>query len=711
MGVRAEIQPFHGVPTLFVDGRPVHDLPYLRSREKYPGNEEAAEADHLATYAQQAGIGRKVFFFPSTCASDFYVPEIEVWHAPHVFDYGHVDRFMHGLLTACPDALVVPKVQLFAPEWWEDAYPEELLTFWDGRTEAAFSAVSGSHRTRVASPASQRWARDMTMALERYIQHLETHYADHVIGYKLCWGITHEWGILGSFDFVDYSVPMQRYWTGWLAKRYGPDAGRDACLPSREERLQAEGSFRNPAVSQRAIDFQLCLSDLLAERINHFGRVVKRCTGGRRFTAVYYGYTLTCREGGLEFLGRYGCGGFQGGHLALHKVLRDSAIDCITSPFSYNRRRLGTGDAQPHYPAHSVVRAGKMSLLEDDNRSWKGYAARGIDVGYYPDKNSFLQLLRRSFARRLCDQDHFYLMDLLGHNYDDPDVLDALRALQSLYEEHVDARRPTPAEVLVVVDEEAIACLGLHSNLHLQNVYHQAPAWGRMGTPYHVVLIDDTNRMSLDPYRMLVVANAVRRGEPLETLAARARTARRSVLFLPASGLIGPTGPHADHVSAVTGIRMQLVQREEGVHRARYGSGAGAIEYGLDRPMSHLLAPVDPQVEVLARLCGSELPALAVKGREGAFDAYASVAPLPAEALAALAARAGCRLWNAEAQLMYISRRMVALHASRTDTFTVDLPARCGEVRPVWCPGAWTREGRKLRMRLADGDTAVFRLA
>ena len=43
-----------------------------------------------------------------------------------------------------------------------------------------------------------------------------------------------------------------------------------AAAPSPSVRLREAGSYRDPSVSQAAIDFQLCLSDLVAERITIF---------------------------------------------------------------------------------------------------------------------------------------------------------------------------------------------------------------------------------------------------------------------------------------------------------------------------------------------------------------------------------------------------------------------------------------------------------
>ena len=324
------------------------------------------------------------------------------------------------------------------------------------------SGESAACRDQTVSLASEKWVADMTMCLERYLDYAESRYGDRIVGYLICGGITHEWGVLGSFDFVDYSAPMVRYWRDWVARRYAGHPPYDGTvIPSRDLRERGAGRIRNPVESRAAIDFQLCLSDLVVDRITGFCETVKRRTQGRKLTATFYGYTISCREGGLKFLGRYGCGGFQGGHLALHRLLQSPAIDMITSPPTYLNRRLGTGDMQPHYPETSVTRAGKVSYFQDDNRSWKGYDQKTIDTGYYPEPENFLKQLRRSFARRLCGDDQFYLTDLLGRNYDDPRVIAELQLEQRIFDQYADRRASALGELLVVVDETAIAHLTL----------------------------------------------------------------------------------------------------------------------------------------------------------------------------------------------------------------------------------------------------------
>ncbi len=567
--------------------------------------------------------------FVSHCASDFYGRiENDVWVNEHTFDYSHLDRYMAGFRRIDPQALVMPQIMLTLPRWWEERRPNELQRFHDGGVHAQFygAPIADVPRDQVVSLASEQWSADMTMCLKKYLDYAEANYGDRIAGYLIGGGITCEWGLLGSFDFIDYSEPMRRYWREWALKQYDGSPPYDsACIPSRDLRLLADGSFRNLAQSQAAIDFQRCLSDLTVARIIGFCETVKQHkTARRKVVATYYGYTLTCREGGLDchnqFLGRYGCGGFQGGHLAMRKLLQSPAVDMISSPFSYHNRRLGVGDFQPHYAENSVLRNGKASFLQDDNRSWKGESWNTIDLGYYPEPENFLRQLRRSFARRLCGDDLVYYADISGGNYDDQRILQEMRRLQDKFEAYAPLRAAAEAEILIVVDERAVACLGLASGLQYQNVYLQSSQWALAGTPYHVMLLDDAAAVDLAAYPLIVLTNTICVSAELEQLVARARAADSSLLFLPGSGLVGAGGLDVRAAAQLTGLQLELFSCDERCLNVRYNLDGECGGYGNERPLSHLLTVADAGVEILSVIEGDGRPALAFKPRAGAYE-------------------------------------------------------------------------------------------
>jgi hypothetical protein len=689
---RLRIDRAGSFPRLLLHGRPCATQPYLRSWEKYPGREATSFADLCRDYRQQYALGCRLFSFQATCGSDFYIPEVEVWRGPDSWDWSSFEAFLGFFERECPEAALVPLVYVGAPMWWEGAHPDELLRFADGSCEAEFSAASGSPRRRCASLASAAW---MT-AMEDGLRRLVGRFGARIDGWFLGSGITYEWGLLGSFGWIDYSAPMQRWWKAWRERRGLPPAP----LPSPEERMAGIGDWRSPARHGAAADLQRCLSDLVADRIVRCARTVKEASDGSP-VLVYYGYTLTAREG-TGFVGRYGAGGFQGGHHALRTVLDCPDIDAITSPWSYADRRLGGGDLSAHYPWDSVRLAGKVSWLQDDNRTCRGFPAQGIDTGFEPDLAGCVLQMRRATARRLVGADEVYRMDLLGGTWDDPVLVEAIRSLDAAAAAVEDLRAPAAAEVLVVVDEDAVADLALSSPLHLQNVYRQMPQFARMGCPFHVVLASDAERLATAPYRLLILALCPRRDPRLERITARFRAAGAAVLALPGTGLVGADGPDPAGAATIAGIPLACLE-ERTVLRADSGDGG----WGLGRPLSHQLLPLAG--EALAALVARPEAALALVRRGASFDAWAAVAPLPGILLATLARRAGCHMVHDGGQLTWSTPHLLAIHADHDGEQVLRPRQPSDNVRAVLMPEAWCRDpDGAIRCRMKTGETAVF---
>ena len=693
-GLRLRLDRTAGFPRLLLDGHPIAAQGYLRSWEKYPGRETTTFADLCVDYRRHYALGCRVFIFQATCASDFYVPDVEVWRAPGVWDFRQLDAYAGFFARECPEAVIIPLLYIGAPTWWEDANPGELLRFHDGSCEAEFAAASGSPRCKVASLASEAWAAAMDDGLRRVIDRLAA-LGPRLGGFMFGGGITYEWGLLGSFGWIDYSTPMRRWWDAWRVRQ----GMTPAPLPSPEQRLRADGDWRDPVRDADAIALQRCLSDLTAERINRFAATIRR-HGGARPIITYYGYTLTAREG-QGFIGRYGSGGFQGGHHAFRTVLDCPDVDVITSPWSYAERRLGSGDLAAHYPQDSVRLAGKVSWLQDDNRTCLGFPAQGIDTGFEPDVAGCVRQLERATARRICGADEVYRMDLLGGTWNHPDFTAAIARLDAAAAAVDALRAPSNAEILVVVDEDAVACLALHSPLHLQNVYRQLPLLARMGCPFHVVLASDAAHLDPAPYKLLVLALCPRRDERLERIAARFRAAGASVLCLPGTALVGEHGPDPAGAAAIAGMPVDLLSCDA---LTLHGVTAGGARFGLGRPLSHICAGTG---EILAGIDGRAEAALAVQSRGSAFDAWAAVTPLPADLLAGLARRAGCHLQHDGGQLVWSTPSLIAIHADCDGTQELH-PRGWTGAEAVLAPRRWRWQDGVIVAELAAGETAVF---
>ncbi len=49
------------------------------------------------------------------------------WTAPGKYDWTQYDKYFAKFLELVPDALLFPRIHLYAPVWWKETHPEELI--------------------------------------------------------------------------------------------------------------------------------------------------------------------------------------------------------------------------------------------------------------------------------------------------------------------------------------------------------------------------------------------------------------------------------------------------------------------------------------------------------------------------------------------------------------------------------------------------------
>ena len=210
--VKATVALFHGAPAVHIAGRPVTGLKYMTYRldERY--------------VQQFATTGVEIVGFGCACGEHPYGLAADTWPAPDRFDFSEVDARAVRVLSAHPQAFLLPRIYVAAPRWWVERYPDECVVAVSADGKRIDYQEPAGHRP--GSWASARWRADMGSALTQFVQHLRTApYADRVIGLLICAGTTEEWMLPGSntADWTDYSQPAVEGFRKWLAARYGTD--------------------------------------------------------------------------------------------------------------------------------------------------------------------------------------------------------------------------------------------------------------------------------------------------------------------------------------------------------------------------------------------------------------------------------------------------------------------------------------------------------
>src|SRR6185503_14284825 len=85
------------------------------------------------------------------------------WPAPNqTADWTDVDNTCATVLSANPQALLVPRIPMDPPSWWQQAHPDDIMRWEDGKP----------HR-RVAVVSSPQYQHDAGVRLQALVTHLE----------------------------------------------------------------------------------------------------------------------------------------------------------------------------------------------------------------------------------------------------------------------------------------------------------------------------------------------------------------------------------------------------------------------------------------------------------------------------------------------------------------------------------------------------------
>ena len=447
--MRAEIKRAGGVLRLFIDGEPIAPDAYI------------TYFTHRAHYDDFAERGYRLYSVPIFLSAKTINERSGslCFTAPLFDEEGEhldvIDREIERILSACPDALIFPRVNVSPTEEWERANPDELC----------YEGVREPHRPCFSSDA---WAEELERLLGIVIDHIAAApYADHVIGYQIAAGHTEEWF---SHDGL-----------GSIGKR-SDEKYRSLC--------EREGG------SPTEEGYYLFLSDVVADRIAALARFAKQRAGRDKLVGSFYGYTLECPF-------RESC------HLSLGRLLDCPDIDFISSPVSYTYGRALGRDHGPMLPTGSLLEHGKLYFCECDTRTH-------LTRTPYPDIEYFRQpvfgprgesetpeMLKMHYARSLIGGHGHWWFDMFGGWYANESYMSLMERFLSVSRESLDCPMGSVAELAVFIDERSIGSIRVGSEL-MNKVYEAREVLGIVGTPYDVYLASDFERVS-DRYRAAVL--------------------------------------------------------------------------------------------------------------------------------------------------------------------------------------------------------------
>lgn len=475
-----------------------------------------SEAERVERLRRTAGY-HKALFDAGVRIHTFDLPT--GWRGDGTFDYTDTDLALEAFFSACPDALVVPRISNFnsSPEW-DRAHPEDVYLFENARNASPeeIRAMVGDPRYQAVLPmgrdrngerighqsfSSPVWQREALEALGKLIDHLEaSKYAPGILGYHVGYGNcgeTHFWGsgpdyskankaAFYAFGLKKYGTPaaMEAAWgTGGITPETVPLPGAAHAFP-REKTLSAflhEGDTLY-------LDYNEFTAELSYSLVHAFAKTIKDRTD--KLVGIFHGY--------LTYSGVN-----HHGQTDFSRVLEDPCVDFMAAPKTYYRAGLGE-PCGSHSVPQSVNR--KMRWVEEvDDRSHL-VGAEPI-WGGAKTAEEFTRIMRREFARCEAVGSPFWWMDLGGGWYDDETILDEMRSLCALKQKLRGRRGKSRAQILLVLDERCANYVTQDDRYYFRATQDTIYETALTGAPYDLYRLEDLETLELARYRLVVFMN------------------------------------------------------------------------------------------------------------------------------------------------------------------------------------------------------------
>ena len=708
----SEVRIVNGLPALYVDGKltsQVLSAPY-----------RGTESD--ISDAVKAGI------------TDFNLYVRFNWSGPEQYDFARLDANLDVYLKVAPKARFIGRVLLAPGAWWCTQFPEDITKRDDGSPAGVYGSGTGGFGSGCHPSLSSEKYRELShKAVNALINHLESKYGDHFIGYQAGNGFGGEWLMFNSFWEVppgsppptkfgveDYSPPARAGFRAWLRNKYHGRveelrrAWEDqkvtfetAEIPNEVERYTTtHGIMFDPSVSQRVPDFFSFFNDTVADVLVENCHWIKELTGRKKIVGAFYGY-LWCNFPNLSVV--------HTGHLGIAKVLRSPDVDFLASPYTYDNKQIGGPNYSQSLPEACELH-GKLFFSEVDTethlnqRQWRWGNSLNNPKNWAETK----ALLTRDFAYSFTHGFGMWWTDLHGGNFHDDQITKLWADFEKIDAKYLGTDMRANPDIAVVLDEDSFKYFGDGEPL-FNAVLTAQKQWqlGFIGAPWDQYLLTDMDNPKLRDYKLYIFLNTFR-VTPQQRAAVQARLKRNgaTAVWVYAPGYIGDK-LSVENMRALTGIRLAESDTPGELHvditsyDHPYTKSLGkGFAYGTDVDVANIIRwydhqiylkdPRDPGLQrdlpgfrinprfwsddpaatVLGRLAGIDKPGLVVKKQQGWTSVFSSAPIIPAALLRNIARGAGCHIYSDGNDVVYANRSILCVYSPAGGKRTISLPEK-----------------------------------
>ena len=751
----AEVRMHNGVPTAFIDGRPVF---YAAAWFPLPGTEPGDAFKHVVqATAKRTGVH---LYAIENGTARFGAPG-PLWipgpgeGRDGIFDFDSVEAELGAFLDADPEARFHIRVYTdMNPFWAEDK--------WFARLHPIECLVNDEGPQPECSFASTVWRDYVHAFIEQFVAHIDSiGLSDRVAAYQVNAGTSCEWFkyALNIADRVgDFSAPMQRHFRGWLRRAYAEDEQslraawgdpnvtfETASVPSRERQLgTTHGVLRDPARERPVVDYLQAIAELNAETGIGFCRKVKASCGGRSLAGLFYGYWLGFQLNSDYFRDQADLPAAhtrlqRTGHLGLRRVLESPHVDFLTSPMDYGFRGLG-GHCPPMQPVDAVNLHGKLYIQENDDRSWH---ATLRDYGACRSRDEFLAVYRRTLADAFTTGQGSWSTSIplhvqraesiagntvvLPHSQLVEDLpagdcarfVDEYTACREVGEQLLDVDRSPCAEICALLDPQSFYHQTYLKNLELPLVeWQHVQGLPRLGAPSELHILDDFLEGRLRPFKLYLFVNAFQLDDARRAqLKRELRRDNRVAVWIYAGGPLNRDFS-LDHMTDLTGFRFGMTPTPWGpfMHVTDFDHPITRdvpqdLFWGTDLNLSPTFYVRDSEARVLGNVVHAQgrcAEGLAVKAFPEWRSVFVAAPNLPAPLLRGLARYADVHVYNDAGDVLYACRELLSVHTVRGGRRTFRLPRRAELVYDLFAKHVVARDTDAFDVDLPPASTHVY---
>lgn len=629
-------------------------------------------------------------------------------------DFSDIDKLFTEIIQRYPQLLIIPKFSVSeVPDWWIKENPDELMLYDNGKRG-------------IPSVASEKWRTDAQEMVHNFVQHLESKFGNHILGYHLCAQNTGEWFYDGIWDNVlpGFEPVMLSAFRQWLRIKYADNptllqqAWNDdraefpkLVLPAVDKRTQTvSGCLRDPAIDRRVIDFFTFQQDIMVEPIKLFAHEIKTITKNQKLVLCYYGYSFE--------LSALPYGPQISGHLALSRLLRNKDIDIICSPLSYLNRNSG-GAASVMLPVDSVQLANKLWLMEDDTRT---YLAGQNEIGAITNNIDDTRWIhQRNFGHTLIRNSICSWTDLKGKGWlNDKEIWDNLTKLKDLSGQHLSKSGQYKPEVAVILDEKSMFYLSTDSKITSPLISEIRQQLSSIGTPAGYYLLDDLIEGKIKSAKLYIFLNTFcitqqQQNEIKKIL----NKGRKTAVWFYAPGFFDEREGVTENIEKLTGFKTERISTPitAKVVPAPNNERARLVlplkeQFGLENSIVPLFNIVpDNKMYLIANYEGTDKIAVAMKSSNRWTSIFIGIPTISVDFLRSIAKYAGVHFYLDSNDIVDTDDKVVFIHAKNDGVKRIKLKMPCLVNDAI--TGEMLSMGRvitTIELRMETGQTRILLL-